>query len=930
MFLIDSGVSCHYVYESTVRGNMLVENFFSLIAQEQEIEEGKKLKGSIITYSEHSESDSVSCIDAEVMERGDVYTVQIFVNKEREYLSNVSCSCYQYGTCRHTLPVISRFIARNDSKLKQKKAKGVGYDYSIQDKNLTVNYEVELLNWITASAKFDMKLTQYLDKMNNNERKLLYYIVEKGNFELDEKILKFLDEIIEVGNRPEVHKVKYSVDLDKNNKIVIKELGKNVSQGIIYVRNSMLQGEHATELTPEFLFERMNEYKHDDSIEFSDKFNKYELETIKTHCILRFQEITRKMYLIPEMEIDGKLYSEFELLMLNTGYNKIGNYKWARINIKEYKRFFNFLKSKNLEYKELGFLCKGNFWLIDYHTIPRTWEKIGIKDHYIKGELEAELGEVVSNLKITYRINRFKLNEKDIRRIKRSGILRRGSEVYFIKNIDILSEVEELQNKTKEDILCKMEEYKKYSNIELKNLVNKIDIPAKYSKLLRSYQRDGVDWLNFMQSFGFSGILADDMGLGKTIQTLVYLSSIKESDAKFLIIAPKSVLYNWEIEIKRFLKSTNFLIYDGNKKKRVELSKKLSGKKFIITSYGIMKKDLEELQNHTFHTIILDEAQHIKNDNTMVWKGVKEVPSKYRLALSGTPVENSIKNLWAIFEFLMPGYLGDFEKYNGENCVEQLQFKTRPFILRRTKEQVLKELPEKIERVYKIDLHEKQRQIYDELLAKKRKQVIDRVKEHGIKNSFFTIFSAITYLREICDHPELLGYTDTTSGKAEVFEALLDDIVSGNHKVIVFSQFVKMLKVLEKTAIKKGIPYTMLTGESKNRKDIIDKFNNDDDVKIFFISLKAGGEGLNLTSADTVIHVDPWWNPMVERQATDRAYRMGQTKNLNVYKLITSDTIEEKILEIQEKKSKLFKSLIEDNNNIFKKLTIKDIENLFT
>ncbi|MCX5774299.1 MAG: DEAD/DEAH box helicase [Fusobacteria bacterium] len=909
---------------------MLIESFLNLIAQKQEIEEGKKLKGSIINYSEHSESDAVSCIEAEVMERGEVYNVQMFINKDREYLSNGTCSCYQYSLCRHTLPVISRFIERNDIKNRTKKLKTVGYEYSILEKSLVVNYEIKLLEWIAGRAKYESSFALHLDKMNSSERQLFYYIVEKGNFELDEKILKFLDDIIEIGNRPEVQKVRYSLDMDKQNKLVVKEIGKNKSPGVIYVRNQHLLSENGEELTPEFLFERMVEYKFDDTIEISDKFSKYELETIKTHCILRFKEISRKMYLIPQMEIDGKLYSEFELLMLNTGYNKINSHKWARINIKEYKRFFNFLKSKNLEYKELGFLCKGNFWLVDYSIIPRTWEKIGIKDHNIKGEIAAELAEAGSNLKITYRINRFKLNDKDVRRIKRSGILRRGSEIYYIKNIEILSEVEELQNRTKEDILCKMEEYRKYNNIELKNHVNPLEIPVKYSKLLRNYQKEGVEWLNFMQSFGFSGILADDMGLGKTIQTLVYLSSVKENDTKFLIIAPKSVLYNWEIELKKFLKTTNFLIYDGNKKKRVELSKKLLSKKFIITSYGIMKKDLEDLKTYKFHTIILDEAQHIKNDNTMVWKGVKEIPSKFRLALSGTPVENSIKNLWSIFEFLMPGYLGDFEKYSGETCVEQLQFKTRPFILRRTKEQVLKELPEKIERVYKIELHERQREIYDELLAKKRKQVIERIKEHGIKRSFFTIFSAITYLREICDHPELIGHMDTTSGKVEVFEALLDDIVRGDHKVIVFSQFVKMLKVLEKIAIAKQIPYTMLTGETKNRKDIIDKFNNNTDIKIFFISLKAGGEGLNLTAADTVIHVDPWWNPMVEKQATDRAYRMGQTKNLNVYKLITSDTIEEKILEIQERKSKLFKSLIDDNSNIFKKLTVKDIENLFT
>ncbi|MCH5277723.1 MAG: SNF2 helicase associated domain-containing protein [Desulfovibrionaceae bacterium] len=474
--------------------------------------------------------------------------------------------------------------------------------------------------------------------------------------------------------------------------------------------------------------------------------------------------------------------------------------------------------------------------------------------------------------------------------------------------------------------------------------VRQIAPPAGLNAELRPYQLQGVSYLNFLDEYGFGGILADEMGLGKTIQTLSFIQHMvnKGASGPNLIVVPTSVLPNWDREASRFVPRLSRVIVYGTR--RESIFHKIADADLVITTYALLRRDLEELEQHNFNAIILDEAQNIKNPNTITARAVRNIHARMRLCLSGTPIENNLFELWSLFEFLMPGFLGSqhaFQrgvikpiKEGDTETLEYLRSRVKPFILRRTKAEVVRDLPPKIESVTYCALAEEQAELYAALARKLRAQVLADVDQKGMAKSQMSILDALLKLRQICCHPKLLrmdmpGFNaNMVSGKFEAFKDMIIDIVEEGHKVLVFSQFVQMLQQIRGWLQMTDIPFCYLDGSSKDRLEQVDRFNNSPNIPIFLISLKAGGTGLNLTSADYVIHYDPWWNPAVESQATDRAHRIGQARQVFSYKLICQNTVEEKILKLQDMKRGVAEAVIPGQDS-WKSLTREDLEMLF-
>ncbi len=458
---------------------------------------------------------------------------------------------------------------------------------------------------------------------------------------------------------------------------------------------------------------------------------------------------------------------------------------------------------------------------------------------------------------------------------------------------------------------------------------------------LRPYQVAGYQWLHFLHDYGFGGILADDMGLGKTVQVLAFLLSLRErrhSQAPDLIVVPRSLLVNWQREVEKFTPDLKVLTYFGPQRPFLEA---LAGYDVVLTTYGVMRVDNEALRQFHFHYVVLDESQAIKNPLAKTARAARRLQSDHRLAITGTPVENNTFELWAQFAFVMPGLLGSLdyfkeefvkpiEKKHDTRTAETLRRWVYPFILRRTKEQVAPELPPRTERIIYCSMEPAQRRFYLKLRDYYRDQLLGLLESEGLDKSRMKILEGLLRLRQASNHPRLIDPDFRgDSGKMEVLLDTLETLQSEGHKALVFSQFVEMLKIIRTALDARGVPYAYLDGSTRDRQAQVDRFQEDPTVPFFLISLKAGGLGLNLTAADYVIHVDPWWNPAVERQASDRAHRIGQDKPVFIFKLITRESVEEKILQLQEQKKALVEQLITTESGFLKELTAEDIEMLF-
>lgn len=471
-------------------------------------------------------------------------------------------------------------------------------------------------------------------------------------------------------------------------------------------------------------------------------------------------------------------------------------------------------------------------------------------------------------------------------------------------------------------------------------------VPKLFHGILRPYQKAGYNWFHFLRKYNFGGCLADDMGLGKTVQTLALLQKIKEENqgqgihTTSLIIMPTSLVYNWMNEAKKFAPKLKIHPHTGSfRNKEVEL---FSNYDVVITTYGITRVDIELLKTLYFNYIILDESQNIKNPASKSFKAVKALKSKHKLILSGTPVENTVNDLWTQMSFINPGLLGNqhffytefvvpIEKKKDEEKAARLQALIKPFVLRRTKAQVATELPPKTENLFYCQMSEDQKEYYEKIKSEYRNALLVNLENGTFKRSQIQVLQGLTKLRQIANHPRMIdeGY-EGDSGKFENVIHTLGNVLSRGHKVLVFSQFVKQLDIYRRHFNDQNIPFAYLDGATAKRGEVVREFQANKDIKLFLISIKAGGVGLNLTEADYVFILDPWWNPAVEQQAIDRTHRIGQSKNVFIYKFITKDTVEEKILALQNRKRKVAESLITTEESFVKSLTQKDIADILS
>lgn len=639
----------------------------------------------------------------------------------------------------------------------------------------------------------------------------------------------------------------------------------------------------------------------------------------------------------------------------------------ARLVLANDEKIYNFLSKEIEDYmKKFEVLVAEDFKKKDI-------KKIKIKSIGVKIEnnlLDINLGDFKFNIyEIKDIINKYKLRKKFYRLKDGTYIsLEKNSSLDFLENLTDNIEIEDEnveENSIKlpiyralylEKIFKNMPNTNIQKNEYYKNMISQIEdrqidlstkIPPKLNAELRTYQKIGYKWLRTLEQYKMGGILADDMGLGKTIQLLaVILSYVQKNKGNVkpsIIICPSSLALNWYNEIQKFTSTLKALVISGDYLERKRKIEEIGKYQVIITSYDSLKRDIDLYKNYCFKYVVADEAQYIKNNNTKNSKAIKTINAETKFALTGTPIENSLSELWSIFDFIMPGYLYKYKKFKelyetpiikeqNEDVMNKLKKQIEPFVLRRTKGEVLTELPDKTVTILNNEMSEEQYNIYMSYMAQARKEIMSQIDINGFEKSQIKILSLLMRLRQICCHPKLfLGEYEGESSKLNQCIEIIQDAVLGGHKILLFSSYTSMFEIIEEKLKNIGVKYLKLTGQTKvgERIELVDKFNTDENIKVFLISLKAGGTGLNLTGADMVIHYDPWWNLSAENQATDRTYRIGQKRNVQVYKLITKNSIEEKIYELQQKKAKLIDNMLSTDATFINKLSKDDILALF-
>lgn len=630
-------------------------------------------------------------------------------------------------------------------------------------------------------------------------------------------------------------------------------------------------------------------------------------------------------------------------------------YKFLTEDINSYMKNFEILATDNFKEKEiksssnisLGVKIENNLLDIDFTNLNFD---------------PAELQEIMRQYKLKKRYHRLKdgsfINLEDNETIKFIDSITEDIDVDYskIKNGELRLPMyralylDKILDKNEFIKVNKDENYKSLvERLDVKQIEGSMQMPSLLNANLREYQKIGVQWLQMLDFYGLGGILADDMGLGKTVQILCvicsYLEKHKENSKPIMVVCPSSLCLNWQNEIEKFTTGVTSQVIHGSLEARKKQIENIKNYNIVITSYELLKRDIDEYKKSEtqFKFIIADEAQYIKNNNTQNAKAIKNINAETRYALTGTPIENSLSELWSIFDFIMPGYLFGYRKFKemyetpivrdaDEYATNKLKKLIEPFVLRRIKKEVLTELPDKMITILNSQMTDEQQDIYLSYLARAKKDVMEEIQENGIEKSQIKILALLTRLRQICCHPSLfIENYKGESGKLNQCIEIIKDAIQSGHKILLFSGYTAMFDIIEKELKKEKIEYLKLTGQTKvsDRVNLVDEFNNSPDKKLFLISLKAGGTGLNLVGADMVIHYDPWWNLSAENQATDRTYRIGQKRNVQVYKLITKNSIEEKIYELQKRKESLIDSMISTNQTFINKLSKEEIMNLF-
>lgn len=648
---------------------------------------------------------------------------------------------------------------------------------------------------------------------------------------------------------------------------------------------------------------------------------KGELEAFRTLKLLGFKEIEGRYELENEEDIftflrEGILkLQEISQVYYSEEFKKIKLYKAANyrynLNLSEEGLIEFEFSIEGVDIKELPFIFKNYREKKKYYRLK--------KGGFVDLE-EVELKRIVS-------INEVLLGGQSLKQGK--AIVNKSRALYLEKILKDSSAINIFKNKAFQDFVKSM------SAIEEAI----IEVPNSLREVMREYQISGYKWLKLLYNCGFGGILADEMGLGKTLQAIAFILSEEKSNP-FLIVAPTSLIYNWKLEFDKFAPHMKFLVINGEKSVREDCFEEIKNYDVVITSYALMRRDIDKYENVLFQSCILDEAQNIKNHRSLNALCAKRIKAKSYFALTGTPMENSLGEFWSIFDFTMPGYLNSYTKfmqryenaivkYREDFAMEELCSLVKPFVLKRTKQQVISELPPKIEHKVLVEMTEEQKQVYFGYLLKVKEELKKELSKKNSNHNSIKIFSALTRLRQICVDPSVfIENFKGDNGKFNALRDILEECIASGHKILVFSQFSSILKNLSKKLNKQKISYLYLDGQipSEQRIDLVKQFN-EGEHKVFLISLKAGGTGLNLTSADIVIHLDPWWNPAVEQQASDRCHRIGQTNVVEVIKFICKDTIEEKIYNLQEKKKDIINAL-EDKLSTAKVLESMSIEEI--
>ena len=717
-----------------------------------------------------------------------------------------------------------------------------------------------------------------------------------------------------------------------------------------------------------------------------DKLDKQELKTLlpKDLKVKVFLDYDKKNHIVADIKFiyDNVEFNPFEELeekiarnaiqesrtldiFKNTGFMFDSNNR--QLILADEEKIYDFLKSGIEEYISKFEIMATNRFKEKQIIIPKI-NSIGVKieNNLLNIDLsefdfdKTELEEIMKKYKLNKKFHRLKNGQfVDLKDNQSLDTLEKIVESSNIDYKELTSDNIKLPIyrslyldkilKQNEINIKQSDEYKKLiDDVYDKQTIDKYELPKNLKINLREYQKVGYDWLKTIDDYKLGGILADDMGLGKTIQVLAivldYLEKSKNRKPS-LVICPSSLCLNWYEEIKKFTPEINAKVVYGNQEERENIIKNMYKYDLVITSYDLLKRDLDIYKDYDyiFRYVIADEAQYIKNSNTKNAKAIKEINAITKYALTGTPIENSLAELWSIFDFIMPGYLFSYNKFkmNFETPIikeessismQKLKSMIEPFILRRVKEKVLTELPEKTITILNNEMEDEQLKLYLAYMKQAKKEAKEEIEENGVANSQIKILALLMRLRQICCHPSL--FIDNYDGKSSKLEQCIEIIknaISGGHKILLFSGYSSMFKYIEKELNNLNISYYKLTGQTKvnDRMDLVNDFNKNDDIKVFLISLKAGGTGLNLIGADMVIHYDPWWNLSAENQATDRTYRIGQKKNVQVYKLITKNSIEEKIYNLQEKKAKLANDMLSTRETFISKLTEDEILNLF-
>ena len=727
-----------------------------------------------------------------------------------------------------------------------------------------------------------------------------------------------------------------------------------------------------------------NAIKIDDNIQ--EEITKYQPEKLGVKVFLDFDE---NEYVVADVKL---CYGENEFNPLNEQEEK--SFKYPRNIIEETKAMNIFRKTGFMfEVKNLRFILPNEekiyeFLTNDINYYMKKFEVLATENFKLKEITKPKIGSLgvkvennllsvdLSQLNIDLSeleeiIKKYKLKKK-YHRLKNGSFLdlQDNNEIDFIEKLISGTDItyKELESGSIKlpvsrtlylnQLLKQIKGTKITKNTEYRNIINGLDkdlldeeeeIPDTIKNVLRPYQVVGFKWLKTLDRYKFGGILADDMGLGKTIQIISILLDYKKNSYEHrasIVISPSSLSLNWKNEIEKFAPNLNIKVVRGTALERKEIIQNIDKYDLIITSYDLLKRDIDiyKDKNYNFRFIIADEAQYLKNNNTKNAKTIKQLNADTRFALTGTPIENSLAELWSIFDFIMPGYLFSYKEFKSKyetaivkdedkKTMDKLKMLIEPFVLRRTKKEVLTELPEKTITVLNNEMEEEQKNIYLSYLVRAKQELQDEINTNGYEKSQIKILAALTRLRQICCHPGLFieDYKGGSSKLEQCIEIIEDGVMAG-HKILLFSSYTSMFDILENELNKREIKYFKLTGSTKvdERIELVDEFNQNSEIGVFLISLKAGGTGLNLIGADMVIHYDPWWNISAENQATDRAYRIGQKNNVQVYKLITKDSIEEKIYEMQQRKAELTDNMLNTQTTFINKFSKEDIMNLFS